>query len=108
MSFDVSTVGDHRVIGCAGALDLSSLPQLSDLLDRHVGVDRSVVLDLDGITVIDATTAGVLIAAAHRQREAGKRFTVVCSNPAILERLTRLGLADAIALATSIHDIASA
>ena len=107
MSISVTKIGSHRVISCAGPLDISTLPRLSDALERHVGAGSSVVVDLDGITVVDSTTVGVLLGAAARQRETSSRFTVVCSNREIVARLEQLGLVPAVPLATSVHDIAS-
>ncbi|MEY3617582.1 MAG: hypothetical protein RL726_280 [Actinomycetota bacterium] len=109
MSLRVSTqeIGPHLVLAFDGALDLSSLPRFSDALARHLRPAMSAVLDLDGITVLDDAAVGILLGAAARRREAGDPFTVVCTNPAIIERLERMGVGTSVSIVSSVLDIAS-
>jgi anti-sigma B factor antagonist len=94
------------VIGFVGELDLSTLPKLSDLLNKAINDNHvHLALDLDGITVIDDAALGILLGAASRIRINGGRMYVVCSNPKISDYLKRTQLDLIIPLATSVHDI---
>lgn len=109
MSLRVSTqeIGGHMVLVFDGALDMSSVPQLTDALTRHVRPTGTIVLDLDEITVLDDTAIGILLGAAARQRESGGMLGIVCTNPAIVDRLRRSGVGAAIPVGSSVHDITS-
>ena len=94
------------VIGFVGELDLSTLPQLSDLLNKAMNqTHQHIALDLDGITVLDDAALGILLGAASRIRFNGGHMYVVCSNPKIVDYLQRTQLDRIIPLANSVHDI---
>lgn len=94
------------VIGFVGELDLSTLPQLSDLLNKAINQSHQhVALDLDGITVLDDAALGILLGTASRIRTNGGRMYVVCSHPKIVNHLQRTQLDLIIPLANSVHDI---
>jgi anti-anti-sigma factor len=94
------------VIGFVGELDLSTLPQLSDLLNKAMNqTHQQIALDLDGITVLDDAALGILLGAASRIRTKGGQMYVVCSNPKIVDYLQRTQLDRIIPLANSVHDI---
>ena len=94
------------VIGLVGELDLSTLPQLSDLLNKAVNqTHQHIALDLDGITVLDDAALGILLGAASRIRINGGQMSVVCSNPKIVDYLQRTQLDRIIPLANSVHNI---
>ena len=94
------------VIGFVGALDLSTLPQLSDLLNKAMNqTHQHIALDLDGITVLDDAALGILLGVASRIRINGGQMYVVCSNPKIVDYLQRTQLDRIIPLANSVHDI---
>ncbi len=94
------------VIGFVGELDLSTLPQLSALLNKAMNqTHQHIALDLDGITVLDDAALGILLGAASRIRINGGQMSVVCSNPKIVDYLQRTQLDRIIPLANSLHDI---
>ena len=94
------------VIGFLGELDLSTLPQLSDLLNKAMNQNHQhIALDLDGITVLDDAALGILLGAASRIRINCGQMYVVCSNPKIVDYLQRTQLDRIIPLANSVHDI---
>ena len=94
------------VIGFVGELDLSTLPQLNDLLNKAMNqTHQHIALDLDGITVLDDAALGILLGAASRIRINGGQMSVVCSNPKIVDYLQRTQLDRIIPLANSVHDI---
>lgn len=94
------------VIGFVGELDLSTLPHLSDLLNKAMNqTHQHIALDLDGITVLDDAALGILLGAASRIRINGGQMSVVCSNPKVVDYLQRTQLDRIIPLANSVHNI---
>lgn len=100
MNLSTSTVvvGDDAVITLSGEVDLATVPLLHDALTKalthHPG--RPLIIDLDGLTVLDDTGLGVLLGAAGAAREAGAELSVVCNNMRLRERLDRTGFSRAI------------
>jgi len=106
LSSHASVIDDIYVIGLTGELDLSTLPKLSDLLNKAINDNHvHLALDLDGITVLDDAALGILLGASSRIRINGGHMYVVCSNPKISDYLKRTQLDLIIPLATSVHDI---
>lgn len=99
-------IGENYVIGFVGELDLSTLPQLSDLLNKAINQSHQhVALDLDGITVLDDAALGILLGAASRIRTNAGHMYVICSNPKIVDYLRRTQLDRIIPVVNSVHDI---
>ena len=106
LSSHATLIDDIYVIGFTGELDMSTLPKLSDLLNKAINDNHfQLALDLDGITVLDDAALGILLGASSRIRINGGRMYVVCSNPKISDYLKRTQLDLIIPLATSVHDI---
>ena len=91
-------VGDVPVLAVAGVIDLATVPLLRDELLRSVHRHRGqvVVVDLDGVSVLDDTGLGILLGAAATARRAGGDIEVACSTPGLLDRFTLTGLDRAI------------
>ncbi len=87
----VDNVAGSIVVTVDGMVDLSSVGQLHHDLARtvrqHPGV--ALVLDLDGVSVLDDAGLGVLLGAAAATRDTGGDLEVVCTRPALRERLTQ-------------------
>jgi anti-sigma B factor antagonist len=100
MNLSTSTivVGGDAVISLSGEVDLATIPLLHDALTKalthHHG--RMLVIDLDGVTVLEDTGLGVLMGAAGSARQSGADLVVVCNNMRIRERLDRTGFSRAI------------
>jgi anti-sigma B factor antagonist len=100
MNLSTSTivVGSDAVISLSGEVDLSTIPLLHDALTKalahHPG--RMLVIDLDGVTVLDDLGLGILLGAAGSARQTGADMTVVCNNMRLRERLDRTGFSRAI------------
>src|SRR5215210_2734016 len=100
MNLSTSTivVGDDAVISLSGEVDLSTIPALHDALTKalahHPG--RLIVIDLDGVTVLEDTGLGILLGAAGSARQTGADLVVVCNNMRLRERLDRTGFSRAI------------
>ena len=100
MNLSTSTivVGDDAVISLSGEVDLATIPLLHDALTKalahHPG--RMLVIDLDGVTVLEDTGLGVLMGAAGSARQTGADLVVVCNNMRLRERLDRTGFSRAV------------
>lgn len=106
LSSHATLIDDIYVIGFTGELDMSTLPKLSDLLNKAINDNHvHLALDLDGITVLDDAALGILLGASSRIRINGGHMYVICSNPKISDYLKRTQLDLIIPLATSVHDI---
>jgi anti-sigma B factor antagonist len=100
MNLSTSTVvvGDNAVITLSGEVDLATIPLLHDALTKALThhPDRTLIIDLDGVTVLDDTGLGVLLGAAGAARQAGADLAVVCNNVRLRERLDRTGFSRAV------------
>jgi len=100
MNLSTSTVvmGDDAVVTLSGEVDLATLPQLHDALTKALThhPDRTLVVDLDGVTVLDDIGLGVLLGAAGAARQAGADLRVICSSGRLRERLDRTGFSRAV------------
>jgi anti-sigma B factor antagonist len=82
------------VLSLEGEVDLGSLPKLRDrfvrLAAEHPG--QIVVVDLDGVGVLDDAGLGALVGGLGRLRATGGDVCLVCTVPRLLEllALTRL------------------
>ena len=95
MNLSTSTVviGDAAVITLSGEVDLATIPMLHDALTKALThhPNRTLVIDLDGVTVLD-----ILLGAAGSARQAGADLAVVCNSQRLRERLDRTGFSRAI------------
>jgi anti-sigma B factor antagonist len=86
--------GDVPVLSVAGEVDLATAPQLRDALVRvaaeHPGT--VVVVDLDGVALLDSVGLGVLIGGLRRMRASGGDVALVCTTPRLIELLALCGL----------------
>ena len=99
-------VGRYPVLHVSGEVDLATLPRLADALTRAVGGPDTVVVDLDGVLVMDDAGLGLLLGAAGRARRAGGDVAVVCSSPALREQLALTGFDRAVRVVATMSDLA--
>jgi anti-sigma B factor antagonist len=94
----VGKVGDVPILSVSGELDLASVPVLHDALSKLLtdAHGQTVVVDLDGVSLLDDVALGVLLGAAGRAREAGGDLAVVCTDGRLLQRFAVTGLNRAI------------
>jgi anti-anti-sigma factor len=82
-------VGGSIVVTVDGHVDLAAVGRLHDDLSRairqHPGV--TVLVDLDAVSVLDDAGLGILLGAAASARGQGGDLAVVCTRPALRERL---------------------
>lgn len=89
-----SLVAGQPTVSIDGVVDLAGVAHVRDAIQRavldHRG--RTLRIDLDGVEGLDDSGLGVLVGAGAAARHHGGDVELVCSSPALLERLrvTRL------------------
>ncbi len=93
-------VGEQAVVAVDGAIDVATVPRLRDELLRavHRCRGRLLLVDLDGVTVLDDTGLGILLGAAAAARRGGGDIELVCSRAGLIERFTLTRLDRAVAV----------
>jgi anti-sigma B factor antagonist len=95
LDIGVRPAADHDLVAVAGEIDLATAPQLNRALRGLLAQGRNqMVVDLDGVTFMDASALSVLVAAHRSVTESGGSFSLV-SHDARCVRLMRItGLAE--------------
>jgi anti-sigma B factor antagonist len=76
------------VVELDGDADLAAAPQLMQLLNRGLAAGESrIVVDLDGLTLLDDTALGLLIGAAASARRQGHTMELLSTNERMRQRL---------------------
>jgi anti-sigma B factor antagonist len=77
------------VIMLQGDLDVSTTPELRDLLAQVVHEDspRSIVIDLERLNYVDSTGLSVFVTTNKRVATSGGRFTLANPNPFVMRIL---------------------
>jgi anti-sigma B factor antagonist len=76
------------VVELDGDADLAAAPQLTQLLNRGLAAGESrIVVDLDGLTLLDDTALGLLIGAAASARRQGHTMELLSTNERMRQRL---------------------
>jgi anti-sigma B factor antagonist len=101
-----STIGGQIVVALAGIADLSTAPVLQSHLRQTVSdhAGRRLMVDLDGLGLLDDVALGLLLGAAARARELGGDLDLVCSRPRLRERLSTTRFDQVVDVRTSIAD----
>lgn len=109
LHLDVQRVGEHVVVAASGELDVGSAPELRQrLLGMHAAGDHRLVVDLDGVDVIDEMGLGVLLGGAWRARSRGGTFDLVCTTARVREVLDLSGMSRAVEVHRTVTDAVSA
>ncbi len=93
LSLSTSTVGERAVLAVAGEVDVYSAPELRDRLTDLVdsGAHR-VVVDLSGVTFLDSTGIGILVAGLNHVVDVGGELSLACDQDRILKLFRITGL----------------
>jgi anti-sigma B factor antagonist len=76
-SVTVSTNGDRATVALRGELDLSGVDRAREAVERAEAGDATLlVLDLSELDFIDSTGLEVVLRAARRAHESGRRLIV--------------------------------
>ncbi len=99
---DVDASNDY-VVTLSGSLDLQSRAELEERAKAAFGPElaRSIVLDLAGVTFIDSTGIGAVVALAGDASEAGIRFALRNPSARVARILEITGLRDTWDIETS-------
>ncbi len=95
MSLSIQTTEDAaRKVLVVGEVDVSNADELRAALDAALPeTTGELVADLSQTTYIDSTGIGVLVGAAHRAAEAGKKLVVAQPQKNVARVLELLGVA---------------
>ncbi len=94
----VVAVDGRRIVTACGEVDVTTAPQLRQALtEAQSGANRGasndpVVVDLSGVTFLDASALGVLAAAAMRARQRGGEIVLRDPAPMAVRLLEITGL----------------
>ncbi|MDQ6937643.1 MAG: STAS domain-containing protein [Actinomycetota bacterium] len=111
MNLHLSTesVGDRRVLGVQGEVDVYSAPSLRDRLKSLIDSSQpDLIVDLSGIAFIDSTGLGVLVGGQNRAQESGGVLRVVCPQERILKLFRITGLDEVFSIYPTVPEAISA
>ena len=95
MSLSINTSEDAGRVLVEGEVDVSNADELRDAVDAALALDApEVTVDLSQVPYIDSTGIGVLVGAAHRAADAGKKLVVASPQKNVARVLGLLGVAD--------------
>lgn len=108
-TFDISeeTKDGVSLVSASGEIDIATAPALRDKLESSI--DRRpavVVVDLLGVTFMDSTVLGVLIAALKRCRDLGGTMRIVVSDPRVLKVFEITGLTELFSIFSTLDEAA--
>jgi anti-sigma B factor antagonist len=93
LSVTVSSTGSQSVLAVRGDVDVHSASQLQDRLLQVIAAgQRSVVVDLTGLSFLDSTGLGVLVTARNEAERAGAALRLVCTSDRMLKLFRITGL----------------
>lgn len=96
-SINLAELAEGRVLlRVSGELDLSTSPQLGEMLDRELDGGKSVLLDLSEVTFIDSTALNTLVTALRSCESNGGSLTVGPDLPAQVSRVFQITGLDAV------------
>jgi anti-anti-sigma factor len=93
------------VVTVSGELDLAVSPALEKQLSDALARGRDVVVDLSGVTFIDSVSLGTLTLGLEGAEQAGCRFFLIVSDPAVLRVFELTGLANHFTISPSRADL---
>ncbi len=89
----VTSQNGYAVVSVQGEIDVATAPQLGADLGRVLdGGAEALVLDLEGVSFLDSTGLGVLVAAHRRTARSGGSLSLVCHEPRCLRVMEITGL----------------
>lgn len=85
MALEVSTSEHDQlvVITLAGEFDVYTVAEFRTELERMGHVDRPVIVDLTGVTLLDSSGIGALVSLLNQARADGGQVGVICPHPTL-------------------------
>lgn len=91
LAIEILTEEERTILRVEGELDLFTAPRLREaVVEATDGGAKHVVVDLEGVTFIDSSGLGVLVACLKRLRERDGSFAVVAGEGSSLHKLLAL------------------
>jgi len=104
-------IEDHSsgsvVLRLRGELDMATAPRLRQAVQAALDADpltSTLTVDLGGISFIDSTGIGVLVAAARRAEKGDCSFVLRAPSPTVLKVLRITGLERSFTIETPVSD----
>jgi anti-sigma B factor antagonist len=86
---------ERHVIVVGGELDMNAAPELKAAIGTAIDQGATtLVVDLAGVTFIDSTAIGVLLAARERMRRSGGALELIGAEQPVLRILQIVGMAE--------------
>lgn len=85
---------DGSIVRVAGEIDLSTAKAFRFALVHAVQPDRTVRVDMSGVTFIDSTGLSGLVSASQAAMQVNGRVVVVAASDAVRSAISVAGLAD--------------
>jgi len=85
--------GDHVLIKVKGELDMAAAPELTSAIVGCEGGSR-ITLDLSGVTFLDSSAIGALVASGREVADAGRRLEIGARSDIVTRVLEITGLAE--------------
>ncbi len=100
---EVSELAGWTVVSVYGELDVATAPELRERLIEQISDGHlRLVLDLDGVDVLDSTGLGTIVGALKRARTHGGDLRLVCTDTRIMRLFEITGLDKAVPLLPSL------
>jgi anti-sigma B factor antagonist len=104
LTIEVRQEPGHVLVTVAGEVDLATVPQLRERLAAPAASGRPLIVDLDGVTFIDAAGLGVLASAARRAAARGASLHALCARHQVRRLFAITGLDRQIPLARTVTE----
>ena len=107
IAIDTAAIDGGVIISVAGAIDLLTADQLSDALSIEVPRHALVVVDLTAVEFLSSSGLAALALAHRAAVEADHELRLVAGNRVTLRPIQITGMADEIAVFTTVADAVS-
>jgi anti-sigma B factor antagonist len=104
LTIEVRQEPGHVLVTVAGEVDIATVPQLQERLAALAASGRPLIVDLGGVTFIDAAGLGVLASAARRAAAHGASLHAVCARHQVQRLFTVTRLDHQIPLARTVTE----
>ncbi|MFM7322817.1 MAG: STAS domain-containing protein [Armatimonadota bacterium] len=101
---EVRLEGASAVVVAAGEIDVYQAPRLREVLEGlPAGATGPLVIDLTGVSYIDSTGLGTLVAARKRRVAEGSTVRLVCPDPTLRKVFEITGLVSFFTMVDSVE-----
>jgi anti-sigma B factor antagonist len=97
VALDVSTTEQEQlvVVTLAGEFDVYTVAAFRTELERVGQIDRAVIVDLTGVTLLDSSGIGALVSLLNQARSDGGQVGVICPRATLRRVFEITGLRNA-------------